>query len=132
MALSSTEFLERACQRAYENGTLFVQDDSLLPELKAAGVSDAALHRIKQDLEDRGDLTNHRVVGGFADFSLDRRVFLNYAKRRIPSHTLGKAQQLFDQWKRQGAADGPFTAEYLSQKLNIPDPPARYLVELLT
>lgn len=48
---------------------LLVQDDSLLPELRTTGASDAALNRIKQDLENHGFLTNHRVIGGFADFT---------------------------------------------------------------
>src|SRR5947209_5712665 len=76
MTMSSNEFLERACSWAFEHGTMSIDDDDFLPEIKREGLSEASIIRLKTDLERRGVIENHHVIGGMRDFRLNRATFL--------------------------------------------------------
>ncbi len=84
-------FLELACAWAFDNGRLLVDDGDFLRQLRARGISDAAIPRIKQELERRGAITNHYVIGGMRDFSVNRSAFHEYVRQAIPRDTLHRA-----------------------------------------
>jgi|ERR1035437_6997272 hypothetical protein len=127
--MTSAEFLNLACQWAFEHDTTLIDDFSFLPCIRSRGVSDEAINRFKRDLERRGALTNHSVIGGWNGFTLSRGVFHQHVRQTIPRPVLRRAKSLHERWMHSPGE--PFTSLYLAEQLDISERHAHYILDLL-
>lgn len=127
--MTSTEFLDLACQWAFKHDTTLVHDSEFLPSIRATGVSDNDIFNFKRELQQRGVFSNHGIIGGWKDFTLSRNIFHRYVRKSIPE-AVKRAQTLFDSYKNS-TTGGQFTSLYLAKELGISERHAHYILDLL-
>jgi hypothetical protein len=124
--VTSNQFLDLACQWAFDHESLLVSDEMFLPPVKNRGLSDSEIHRIKNELEGV-HIQNHSVIGGWADFSILRPTFGNYIRRTRPDE-YRRAHEINTAWCREGKN---ITASQLAIELGLSERDGRYLLSAL-
>jgi hypothetical protein len=127
--MTSGDFLEFACKWAFEHDTTLVSDSDFLPAIRSTGISDDLILNYKRELQQRGAIFNHCIIGGWKDFTINRNIFHKYVRKSIPD-SVERARALFASWKNS-ITGGQFTSSYLAKELGISERDAHYILDLL-